>query len=86
MTLNEYIAQDGKGAQARLAERSGVSENTMSQLANGRLVRDREVARAIARATGGKVSVATLMGLTAEDFEGGEDASLDASAQEGRVS
>jgi len=69
MTLIEWIAAEGIGAQKRLAKASGISENTISQLARGRAVGRVEVARAVSKATGGKVSVATLMALRPEDLE-----------------
>lgn len=70
MTFAEYLRRAGRGAQRRVAERSGVSVNTVGKIARGRAAQRLDVARALSRATGGAVSVVELLGLEPSDFGG----------------
>jgi transcriptional regulator with XRE-family HTH domain len=70
MTFAEWLRRSGRGAQRRVAEASGVSVNTVSQIARGRPTRSLDVARALSRATGGEVPVVALLGLVPSDFGG----------------
>lgn len=69
MNLTEYAQQQGHGALARIARRSGVSYTTVRFAAGGNPIKRYEVAKRISDATDG---VVTVDDLCAESTDAGE--------------
>jgi len=67
MKLADWIAKQPRGTVRRLAAREGVREATFYEAARHGLKR-LDVAKRLSAVTGGAVSVAELMGLSAEDM------------------
>jgi hypothetical protein len=60
MRLHDYARREGRGALARLKERSNVSYTTICAAKNGAPIKRYEVAKAISDATDGEVSIEDL--------------------------
>ena len=63
MRLKEYVAEHGHGTIREVADESGISYVTVRNAANGMLIKQYDVAKAISEATGEEVTVAELCEL-----------------------
>jgi DNA-binding transcriptional regulator YdaS (Cro superfamily) len=69
MQLGEWIGTQPRGALRRLAERSGVAYRTLLDLKDGKRAARPDTARAIVKATGGAVTLKSLMSPPLPYFE-----------------
>jgi heme A synthase len=65
MTLNEWVERYGNGGITMLHRRSGVAVSTIREVLAGRTVKRVTTARKLSEATGGEVTIQTLLGLDA---------------------
>lgn len=65
MTLDEYIQEHGPGTKRRIAEAASLRWATVHDIARGATTPRPATAKAIEKATGGAVSAAELLGLSA---------------------
>jgi hypothetical protein len=63
MTLAEWVEREGRGAITTLHQRSRVSVSRIREVLAGKPLRHVPTARKLSEATGGEVTIQTLLGL-----------------------